>query len=175
MNKEGVVRADYKTKEVARAYANTRTRTRTHTHTHTHTSSLYSVHWNQILDVWPYKVLKNWGYTEQTFILEFDDRTYPLKTSQGRWMNAMIDFYIESILGDMVRHVDMYLLLLVIPIPLHVHMMVWNYFAELRNVCWVYFLFQTTPPVTHQELGGATALDEVVQIPHNRDNVDESK
>ena len=60
-------------------------------------------YWIQILDVWPYKVLKNWGYTENTFILEFDDRTYPLKTPQGRWMNALVDFHIETILGDMVR------------------------------------------------------------------------
>lgn len=35
--------------------------------------------------------------------MEFDDRTYPVKTSQGRWMNALVDFYIETILGDMVR------------------------------------------------------------------------
>ena len=58
---------------------------------------------HQILDEWPFKVLKNWGYTDQTFILEFDDRTYPVKTSQGRWMNALVDFHIEAILGDLVR------------------------------------------------------------------------
>jgi hypothetical protein len=86
----------------------------------------------EILDVWPYKVLKNWGYTENTFILEFDDRTYPLKTPQGRWMNALVDFHIESILGDM-----------------------------------------TTPPVTHQEMGGALREEEIVPVPHNRDDVDE--
>ncbi|CAI8054447.1 Talin-2, partial [Geodia barretti] len=87
----------------------------------------------EILDVWPYKVLKNWGYTENTFILEFDDRTYPLKTPQGRWMNALVDFHIESILGDM-----------------------------------------TTPPVTHQEMGGAVR-EEIVPVPHNRDDVDEMR
>ena len=92
MNKEGVVRADFKTKEVDNDIYNEK-----------YVVQHYIVFWNQILDVWPYQVLKNWGYTEHTFVLEFDDRTYPVKTSQGRWMNAMVDFYIETILGDMVR------------------------------------------------------------------------
>ena len=35
-------------------------------------------------------------------------------------------------------------------------------------------LFQTTPPVTHQEMGGANVHDEVILI-HNRDDVDESE
>ena len=31
------------------------------------------------------------------------------------------------------------------------------------------------PPATHQELGYNTSSDDVVPIPHNRDNVNESK
>ena len=36
-------------------------------------------------------------------------------------------------------------------------------------------MMQTTPPVTHQEMGGARTGEEVVPVPHNRDNVDESE
>ena len=106
MNKEGVVRADFKTKEVHTCcrYGPQRVKKidKFHTYPQLRNCSL-SPCWNQILDVWPYQVLKNWGYTEQTFILEFDDRTYPLKTGQGRWMNVMVDFFIEAILGNMVH------------------------------------------------------------------------
>ena len=97
-----MVRADYKTKEV---YTHTHTQCDNCVYTqniHIICTYIVSLHWNQILDVWPYQVLKNWGYTDQTFILEFEDRTYPVKTGQGRWMNALVDFHIESILGDLV-------------------------------------------------------------------------
>ena len=36
-------------------------------------------------------------------------------------------------------------------------------------------MLQTLPPVTHQEMGGAVKEDEVVPVPHNRDDVDESE
>lgn len=120
MSKEGVVRADFKTKEVIiltltekscftkhndkdSLCNNVSIFSRNFLNSAKFSSYIMVYSWIQILDVWPYKVLKNWGYTENTFILEFDDRTYPLKTPQGRWMNALVDFHIEAILGDMVR------------------------------------------------------------------------
>lgn len=36
-------------------------------------------------------------------------------------------------------------------------------------------MLQTLPPVTHQEIGGAVREDEVIPVPHNRDDVDESE
>lgn len=48
--------------------------------------------------MWPYQVLRNWGHSMGTFVLDFVDSSYPVKTNQGKWMNSLIDFHLETLL-----------------------------------------------------------------------------
>ena len=53
--------------------------------------------------MWPYQALKNWGHSDQTFILNFVDTTYPIKTNQGKWMRSLVDFHVNAIVSNKVR------------------------------------------------------------------------
>ena len=54
--------------------------------------------YSQVLDMWPYQVVRNWGHSKGTFVLDFVDSSYPVKTNQGKWMNELVDFHLEAIL-----------------------------------------------------------------------------
>lgn len=53
----------------------------------------------EILDMWPYQVIQNWGFGSKTLMLHFADSSYPVKTNQGNWMTELINFNVESIIS----------------------------------------------------------------------------
>ena len=55
--------------------------------------------------MWQYEALKNWGFGVSTFVLDFVDSSYPLQTNQGKWMNDLIEFHVETLLRVKVGHV----------------------------------------------------------------------
>ena len=55
VNKEGVMRIDIKTKEVASRYCNV--------------DDVIVMSYSKVLDMWEYRVLKNWAFTTNTFML----------------------------------------------------------------------------------------------------------
>ena len=87
----------------------------------------------QVLDVWTYDVVRNWGHTKSSFLLvsarerpghqkasffmgdtrdmfayvlqAFEKSTYPVKTNQGYWMVSLINFHIDSIMKSRVSRV----------------------------------------------------------------------
>ena len=52
----------------------------------------------QVLDMWPYPALKNWGSAKSIFLLDFSDRSYPIKTNQAKWMNDLVSFHVDTIM-----------------------------------------------------------------------------
>lgn len=61
---------------------------------------IHCCHILQVLDLWQYQVLRNWGFSGGTFVLDFADTSYPIKTNQGRWIADLISFHIEAITRD---------------------------------------------------------------------------
>ena len=61
---------------------------------------MHCCHLLQVLDLWQYQVLRNWGFSGSTFVLDFADTSYPIKTNQGRWIADLISFHIEAIARD---------------------------------------------------------------------------
>ena len=61
---------------------------------------MHCCHLPQVLDLWQYQVLKNWGFSGDTFVLDFADTSYPIKTNQARWIADLINFHIEAIARD---------------------------------------------------------------------------
>jgi hypothetical protein len=51
----------------------------------------------EVLDFWEYRIVKNWAYTTNTFLLAFDKQNYPVQTNQGKWINSLVEFFVSAI------------------------------------------------------------------------------